>query len=188
MTNETPNNTTPQNTSKTSAKKPVIIYIMILFIAAFLMMALSFAMHQRSNQEALGDLETSFHATIAEIQETQERILELEKSLDAANDQILALESDVANTATALQNAELEANAMEALYILQQKYSAGSYEECLAFAEQMENTGLSKALSPIPITTEDGTTITAPYSRYLQFKEACENKLADTSGETMFWS
>ena len=32
-----------------SGKKPVVVYIMILFIVAFLLMALSFFMHQRSN-------------------------------------------------------------------------------------------------------------------------------------------
>lgn len=37
-------------------KKPVVVYIMILFIVAFLLMALSFMMHQRSNSEVLGEL------------------------------------------------------------------------------------------------------------------------------------
>ena len=188
MNNETPKNTPQPDSSKPSVKKPVIVYIMILFIAAFLLMALSFAMHQRSNREAIGDLETSFNATIAEIQETQERILVLEKDLDAANNQIDSLQTDVTDANTALHAAELEADAMEALYILQQKYSAGLYEECLTFAKQMESSGLSKALSPIPIVTEGGTTITAPYNRYLQFKEACEKKLTDAPNGTMFWS
>ena len=38
----------PEDTPSTG-KKPVVIYIMILFIVAFLLMALSFLMHQRSN-------------------------------------------------------------------------------------------------------------------------------------------
>ena len=183
MSNETPNNTTPQNTPKTSAKKPVVIYIMILFIAAFLMMALSFAMHQRSNQEALGDLETSFHATIAEIQETQERILELEKELDAANDQILALESDAADVATALQNAELETRAMEALYILQQKYSAGDYEGCAALIQEMEDSGLADLLPSAQMSTSAGS-VTAPSVRFQQFKYAVQEKLAQQAERT----
>jgi len=37
----------------------VIVYIMILFIAAFLLMALSSLMQQRSNDEAFGKLEHS---------------------------------------------------------------------------------------------------------------------------------
>ena len=45
-----------------TGKKPVVVYIMILFIAAFLLMALSFFMHQRSNTEALGELQHSVSA------------------------------------------------------------------------------------------------------------------------------
>ena len=43
-----------------TGKKPVIIYILILFLAAFLLMFLSMLSHQRSNTEALGQLQNSF--------------------------------------------------------------------------------------------------------------------------------
>ena len=36
MNNDTPNNSSAQESPKAASKKPVIIYIMILFIAAFL--------------------------------------------------------------------------------------------------------------------------------------------------------
>ena len=62
-------------------KKPVIIYILILFLAAFLLMFLSMLSHQRSNTEALGQLQSSVSA-IQEIQATQEQIIELQKRLD----------------------------------------------------------------------------------------------------------
>ena len=178
MSNETPN---------TPSRKPVVLYIMILCIAAFLLMALSFAMNQRSNREALGDLETSFNATIAEIQETQEKIVALEKELDAANDEIIAIQQQAADTSAALQTAETEAAAMEALYVLQQKYSNGMYEDCLSLIAHMENTGLVKALSPIPIASEFGGSVTAPYNRFLQFKEAVHTKLESPIGSS-FWS
>ena len=168
------------------SRKPVVLYILILFIAAFLLMALSFAMQQRSNREALGDLETSFNATIAEIQETQEQILALEKQLDEANDRITAMEGEAAEAAAALEASQLEAKAMEALYVLQQTYAAGAYEDCQTLMAKMEADGLVKALSPIPIAGENGTTITAPHNRYLQFKEAVQAKLAADIGST-FW-
>ena len=53
---ETPSSA-PEETPSTG-KKPVVIYIMILFIVAFLLMALSFLMHQRSNSEVIGELQT----------------------------------------------------------------------------------------------------------------------------------
>ena len=43
-------------------KQPVVVYIMVLFIVAFLLMALSFFMHQRSNTEALGQLQHDMNA------------------------------------------------------------------------------------------------------------------------------
>ena len=42
-----------------TGKKPVIIYILILFLAAFLLMFLSMLSHQRSSTEALGQLKSS---------------------------------------------------------------------------------------------------------------------------------
>ena len=52
----------PVQEEKPAKSKPVVVYIMILFIAAFLLMALSFLMHQRSNTEALGQLQNSVSA------------------------------------------------------------------------------------------------------------------------------
>ena len=57
---ETPSSA-PEETPSTG-KKPVVIYIMILFIVAFLLMALSFLMHQRSNSEVIGELQDSVTA------------------------------------------------------------------------------------------------------------------------------
>ena len=73
---ETPIQETP------SGKKPVVVYIMILFIAAFLLMALSFFMHQRSNTEALGELQDSVSA-MQEIQNTQDKVIQLQEELSA---------------------------------------------------------------------------------------------------------
>ena len=49
---------------------PSLSYIMILFIMAFLLMALSFFMHQRSNEEVIGTLQSSV-STLQELQESQ---------------------------------------------------------------------------------------------------------------------
>ena len=79
---------------KPGGNKPVVIYIMILFIAAFLLMALSFFMHQRSNTEALGQLQNSV-STMQEVQASQEKIIDLqdklavtEEELDRANEKL----------------------------------------------------------------------------------------------------
>ena len=74
----------PEDTPSTG-KKPVVIYIMILFIVAFLLMALSFLMHQRSNSEVLGELQDSVTA-MQEVQATQDALLALIAELNGRDD------------------------------------------------------------------------------------------------------
>ena len=67
---------TPLPQEESHSKKPVVVYIMILFIVAFLLMALSFLMHQRSNTEALGKLQSSVSA-MQEVQVVQDKVIQL---------------------------------------------------------------------------------------------------------------
>lgn len=99
---ETPSSA-PEETPSTG-KKPVVIYIMILFIVAFLLMALSFLMHQRSNSEVIGELQDSVTA-MQEVQATQDALLDLQNQLDEAQTTIDALESSAEETDAALAEA-----------------------------------------------------------------------------------
>lgn len=68
-----------------TGNKPVVVYIMVLFIAAFLLMALSLFMHQRSNSEVMGELQHSV-STLQEIQALQNQVIELQKELETARE------------------------------------------------------------------------------------------------------
>ena len=83
----------PVQEEKPAKSKPVVVYIMILFIAAFLLMALSFLMHQRSNTEALGQLQNSVSA-MQEVQANQEKIIELQEELNDAQKALEAQEDE----------------------------------------------------------------------------------------------
>ena len=87
---------------------------MILFIVAFLLMALSFLMHQRSNSEVLGELQDSVTA-MQEVQATQDALLDLQNQLDEAQTTIDALESSAEETDAALAEAQRENQALLAL-------------------------------------------------------------------------
>ena len=117
----------PQEDKPSAGRKPVVIYIMILFIVAFLLMALSFVMHQRSNTEVLGELQDSVSA-MQEIQSTQDALLDLQDQLDDAEETVEALESAGEETQAALEAAEQENRALLALYQLQQLYAAGDLD------------------------------------------------------------
>lgn len=153
-----------------SGKKPVVVYIMILFIAAFLLMALSFFMHQRSNTEALGQLQNSVSA-MQEIQDTQDKIIQLQEELSQLKGQAEDLEKQLSEAKNETEAASKNTEAMTALYILQQQYAAADYDACRQTMQRMEDDGLVGLLS------KDGIDrVTSPSQRYQQLKEAVLNK------------
>lgn len=162
----------PQEDKPSAGRKPVVIYIMILFIVAFLLMALSFVMHQRSNTEVLGELQDSVSA-MQEIQSTQDALLDLQDQLDDAEETVEALESAGEETQAALEAAELENRALLALYQLQQLYSAGDLDGCRETLAAIEAEDLAAAL---PEKAAEG--VTTPADRYQQLKDAVEARTA----------
>lgn len=158
-------------------KKPVVVYIMVLFIAAFLMMAWSFASHQRSNMEALGRLQSSVGA-MQEVQELQNQVIQLQKELSAAEKRVEELESEAEYQQSVQETRERELEAMNLLYALQQRYSAQNYEACREIIDRLETDSLCGALSD----SQDGPDhVTSPAERYQQLKEAAEARLAEAA-------
>lgn len=171
----------PPKEEKRPQSKPVIVYIMILFIAAFLLMALSFLMHQRSNSEALGELQDSVTA-MQEVQANQEQIIDLQKQLADAEDEINAMEEtheqELQAQQDALKSRELELKALMDLYRLQQAYSNQNYELCQKIISEMETSGL---VNNLPTAVSSNEPVTPPNVRFEQFKEAVEAILAESS-------
>lgn len=158
----------PQENS--SRKKPVVVYIMILFVVAFLLMALSFVMHQQSNSKVLGELQDSVSA-MQEIQATQDRLLEIEKELSDTEDALEQAESDLDAAKQESLEAQQVQEALLALYELQQLYSAGDLDGCMETLQRMDDEGLVELL---PDDRPEG--ITSPADRYQQLKEAILNQ------------
>lgn len=163
----------PQPETSSPGRKPVIMYIMILFIVAFLLMALSFFVHQRSNSEALGQLQSSFHA-MQEVQSTQEKIIELQEELADAQDTIETMEDAAEAREEELELAQRTGQAYLNLLCLQQYYESGDYDACQKGIQSFEAAGYDALL---PIETADGAI--SPHGYYLQLKAAVEEKLED---------
>ena len=163
----------PVEETASKGKKPVVVYIMILFIAAFLLMAWSFASHQRSNTEALGRLQSSVTA-MQEVQGLQDQVISLQKELAEAQKTIEELEDAAAAKQFAVESLEKQSEAMQRLYALQQKYSAGEYEACRQIINDFEANGYQEAFPRLA----DGS-VTRPEDRYQQLKEAVEARMAE---------
>lgn len=158
---------TPAQTPAGEKKnKPVIVYIMVLFIVAFLLMALSFLMHLRSNQEVIGTLQSSVY-TLQELQDSQDANIDLQSKLSAANKQIDDLQSQLSDQDSTDVTSNAKVDALLSLYTLQQQYSAEDYDACKQTIQSMETAGESDLL---PI--ESSGDVVSPAQRYQQLKEA----------------
>ncbi len=172
------------NTEKQTPKKPkqpVVIYIMILFIAAFLLMALSSLIHQRSNTEALGELQHSL-SNMQAVQASQDQIIDLQQQLadaeeaqDTLREELAALEQSTTAALSekdqAIADAERRTEALRALYTLQQNYLTREHDACMNILQYMEDNALAELL---PDKAVDDAT--PPNLRYLQLREAVLNQ------------
>ena len=172
---------TPEQPRRSS--KPVLVYIMILFIAAFLLMALSFAMQQRSNAQTMDELESSFMTTIKDMQADQDKLLELQDKLSDTENQLQDTQEELTASETALAEADALFAAQQQLYCLQQEYASGDYAGCKIIIDKMEASGAAELLSPTPLSTDSGS-VTAPYVRFQQLKAAVLEKLAEADAAT----
>ena len=149
-----------------TGKKPVIIYI----LAAFLLMFLSMLSHQRSNTEALGQLQNSVSA-IQEIQATQEQIIELQKRLDETEAERDEAKEELKVISDSISDLEKTSQALLALYNLQQEYLTGNLDGCLLTLQEISDQHLDELL---PSANTEG--VTPPAQRYQELKEAILNK------------
>lgn len=144
----------------------ILVYILILFIAAFLLMTLSFLSHQRSNEQVLGQLRTNV-SNLGKLQDALEENVRLQDQIDIQNAQLeelkkeleasqgdqkqlteknTALESSLAQKQKDLDAQKQTVSAMDALAQLQQLLIAGDSASCRKLITNMESTGLDKLL------------------------------------------
>ena len=152
--------------SAETGKKPVIVYILILFLAAFLLIFLSLLAHQRSNSEALGQLQNSMSA----MQEIQEQILNLQTQLDAVEQERDQAKADLEASQNDAEQLKKESDALMALYTLQQEYLAGNLDSCRITLQEISDQKLADLL---PTPAPEG--VTTPAQRYQELREAILN-------------
>ena len=152
--------------SAETGKKPVIVYILILFLAAFLLIFLSLLAHQLSNSEALGQLQNSMSA----MQEIQEQILNLQTQLDAVEQERDQAKADLEASQNDAEQLKKESDALMALYTLQQEYLAGNLDSCRITLQEISDQKLADLL---PTTAPEG--VTTPAQRYQELREAILN-------------
>ena len=161
-------------------KKPVVVYIMVLFIVAFLLMAWSFASHQRSNTEAIGQLQTSVTA----MQGMQNRMISLQDELDAAQSKIQELERQAELRDREMKAYDRQYTALSRLYFLERLYRQENLENCRKVIDRMEEDDLAVCLSEnLPLSEQELGLTVSPRERYRQLKEAVEAREAEAGDQ-----
>ena len=169
-----------EKNNRSGGKKPVIVYILVLFAVAFLLMIWSLFSHQRSNTEAIGRLQGSVSA-MQEVQELQDRVIQLQKELAEVKEQLKQEQEAAETTAAAAQDEagallterdslEAQVAALTALYRLQQLYAARDLESCEAEISALGSGSLLDSLDAV--SREWDWDVTPPSERYLELKEA----------------
>ena len=118
-----------------SRSRPVKVYLTVLFLAAFLLLLLSFFMQQR-NHQAIVDLGSDIRST-QQIAELEQENQELRHQLDALEDEKAALEDRCAE-------AQRAADAIE--WLRQMEQTENDAHQARALAERFDETGLEDAL------------------------------------------
>lgn len=165
----------PEETSS-SRQKPVFLYIIILFTVAFVLILVSFVMHQRSNQQVLGELHNSVNA-IEELQDALDENLQLQKEIEKTQKELSSTAEQLESEQAMRKSEEDEASALLALYTLQQLYAAGDYAKCQEAIDRYEKSGVMDAL---PTESADAAVV-SPLQRYEQLKEGVARKMAEAA-------
>ena len=145
-------------------QKPVYMYIAILFVAAAMLIALSLLMHRNSNEEVLGQLQSSVNA-IEALQESQLQNIELQKEVSDLEEQLADL------TAQAETDAKT-AEALQWLAIIEQQYSMEEYQTCF---ESIEKFKLSGTVEYLPTDNDLTETAVSPAERFADLDWAITN-------------
>lgn len=116
----------------------MLLYLVILFAIAFVLILFSFIMHQRSNAEVLKELQSQVD-TLQELQQVEEQYTAVSEENKALREQVETL------TKQAKSDARIH-SALLLVWKLERLYAAGDNEGCLAAIEALQQDDLYLAL------------------------------------------
>ena len=160
----------------------MVFYIGILFAAAFLLLAMSFAMERRQNAEDMDDLNqslTGLKDSVSAMQSVQnlyeentallERVAELEEDLARAEEQRNYLADKVESQEAEKGVLQKSVQALDWFWQINEAYVRGRYTTARNLIAQLEESGLVENLPRVSIT-ENGRF--SPYDRYQEIHDA----------------
>ena len=162
--------------AKPGKKNPVLLYLVILFAAAFVLLLMSYRMQQRSNQVAIENLQqTSNSATqslenlITERDALSEQVAEMEETIDDLEGQLDSTQKQQQELEKQAEELGRQVKAMEYFWQIDDYYARGYYTQAKALIQTMEEQSLQTAL---PTENTTGTDRFSPAERYQEIRDA----------------
>lgn len=118
--------------------KPVVLYLILLFAIAFLLILFSFVMHQRSNAEVLKELQSQVD-TLQQLQDVEARYKDTLEKNDTLNEQVSELEQQAAEASKVQQ-------AQSLVWQLEQLYLSGENDACREVLKALKKDELYRSL------------------------------------------
>lgn len=150
---------------------PVVNYIIILFLSAFLLLMMTYLMEQREVAESIDGIRHSVSA-MQSVEELYEENTQLKEDLSAKGKTIIKYESEIADLQEDMESMEekiiaLEetALAMDWFWQINEAYQAGKRTTATALIEAFEEEGLT-----LPGETSVDSDRLAAAHRYLEIK------------------
>ena len=167
-------------------QRSVIFYILILFIAAFLLLLLTLVMERRANAESMSNLNQSLTGLRESVsamhsaqdlyesnQQLQDQITQLEQQLQTAQGEKQELQRSLEQQTARAESGEEERDrlvrAMDLFWQIDEAYVRGRKQLCMELIEKLEAGQLSSAL-PRESTTENDRY--SPLERYHEIHSA----------------
>ena len=164
---KTPSYVPPQ--SEKERQKKVYAYVGILFLVAALLIAWSFLMTHRSNQQVLSELKESSYTLQSIIDENAA----LEEELSKTKAQLEEALAESAAYEEAGERAAAALCAMDWLREIEREYGAGHLKNARTLVKGFEDNALAQYLPAAPLhTNPDGNDADSPAEAYRSIVEA----------------
>jgi len=158
---------------KPRSKVSVLGYVTILFVAAFLLLIMSYFMQQRNNEAVISGLKASVSAmqSLEGLQNEKDRLAEQVKVLEANNELLdnfsQEQSSNLSDTTAALSQKEKELQATDWLRQIQTLYAMKYYKAARTLIAQFQETELASFL-PMESVVPDKASPSEDYAAILE--------------------
>lgn len=165
--------------AKPGKRNPVLLYLMVLFAAAFLLLLMSYLMQQRANSETISGLQKtsssaveSLDLLIEERDALKIQVEDLERERQALEDALAQSEKDLEKAVKENDVQQQQLIAMDYFRRIQAFYTAGAFHSARIVIESFQAAGLDQLLPTDAYYQNKDSSVLSPAEEYQKILDA----------------